>query len=197
MPDTVGFLKSRLEVHRLNYDEVAPQNLVVPAGETYLLAPEDPHKSGAKWVPNIGCKAKIESLDDLKLWMGIPDAIARKLQPRHRTPPVLRGGRVEVGPLVPTKATASMFEVAKAFLVGDSALHAENLEAIWELVEEQPTQWFPVLADVTIEHDALLILSPSVNKFIAGNIYIKRNGQMRVQSGFIKLECVSITGNLP
>jgi len=197
MPDTAGFLKERLKVHRVEFATVNPENLVVPAGETYLLAPEDPHKPGAKWVPNIGCQVKIESLADLKLWMGIPDTVARKIQPRRRTPPVLRGERIMVGPLVPTKATASMFDVAKAYLIGDSALHAVNVDDLWEVVKLKPILWFPVSLDVTIEHNAQLILGASVHKYIAGNIYIKKGGQMRVQSGFLKLECKSITGNLP
>lgn len=152
---------------------------------------------GVKWVPDIGSKIKVESLDDLKLWMGIPDTDARKRLPVRRSPRVLRGSRIEVAPLVPTRATASMFDVAKDYLVGDSALHAANLTDLQKLVQLKPDMWIPVSLDVTIEHNAQLILGPGVHKYIAGHIKIKTGGQMRVQSGFLKLECRSITGNIP
>ncbi len=198
MPENDRFLIDQHARFGIKAGDIQAQDLVVPRGEMHVISQEDPKMPGVKWVRNAGRKLRPQSFADVKKWIGIPDPVARRIQQPGSLLPVsalapfpgARGrGKAPAGPM------PDLLAVAKNYLLGDSSLQLQYSDFLAQLIHDIDI-WVPFLRDVTVEHDATLVIARDVKSFNARNIVIKTGGKMDSRSDMLHINCRSMTGNV-
>lgn len=191
------FLSSRLAEVGLKADDVKAKDLVVPKGQKYCISQEDPKERGVKWIKDVGAKVKPKSWEHLKQLIGISDKAATRmprisLKPIHRlaSPEILKKHEV---PKI--ELTRSAVEIAKRYLYTESTLYLQYLPFL-EVFFGKIIIWIPFFIDITVEHDATLIIGKDTKSLWARDIKIKTGGKMDIRSDMVHIHCRSMIGNL-
>lgn len=195
-------LKNQIARLGLKDDVSKLKNIVVPAGETHVISSQDPKQRGVKWLSDVGYKLQPKSIVDIKKWIGIPDEVARQITRPVAAPVAAR----IVSPDLLARSAASRHEVMGAALANGrelvtrdskniSAAQIQAIDAVLHIADH--IHVFPVLADVTIDHNANLILGPDINSFACGDLIIKTGGKMTCKSTYTSISAYSVKGKQP
>jgi hypothetical protein len=194
------FLKNELVKFGIKDDISKLKSLVVPAGETHMISSRDPKQRGVKWLSDVGYKLQPKSIVQMKKWIGIPDEIARQ-----RVRPQVGPSRM-VSPDLLESDRASRHEVMGAaiatgrdYITGDSSkisqAQVQAIDSVLHITDH--IHIFPVFMDVTIDHNATLVLGPDINSFHCGNLVIKTGGKMTCKSTYTAISAYSVKGKQP
>jgi hypothetical protein len=194
-------LKSQMAKFGVKDDVSKIKNLVVPAGETHVISSVDPKERGVKWLSDVGYKLQPKSIADLKKWIGIPDEVAGRIVrpqgdpvPRMITPDLLANNKV-----ARHEVMGAALATGRAFITGDSRKISEaqikSIDAVLHIPDH--IHVFPVLADVTIEHNANLVLAANINHMTCGDLIIKTGGKLTCRSSYTTVAAYAVKGKQP
>lgn len=191
------YLDKRLAEIGLKADDVKAKDLFVPKGQKYYISQFEPKEPDVEWLKDIGTKVKPKSWKHLKQLIGIPDKTAKQIPrvslkplPRLASPDALKKDEA-----LKRKLTNSAKQIAKAYLFTDSELYIQYEPFLTEFFGDFQIV-IPFFQDITIEHDATLIIGSDTNSLWANDIKIKTGGKMDIRSDMLHVNCRSVIGNI-
>lgn len=191
------YLDKRLREVGLKEGDVRAEDLIVPKGQKYFLSQEEPQQPDVKWIKDACINVKPKSWMHLKQLIGISDKAAKRIPrvylkplPKLASPDVLRKDKE-----LKRSLTASAIQLAKGYLYAESDQYAQY-ESIFTEIFSDFQVVIPILANITIEHDATLIVGGEVKTLYANDIKIKTGGRMNILSDMMHIHCRSIEGNI-
>jgi len=182
--------QERLKVYGIS--KLKAQHLIVGEGETVNVSLRG---SGAERYKRFAHRVPIKTADHLKRVIGVPDEVATKY---CRCPEGLTqafSGEFEKIEDLSESQREQLRAATDAYVHGNSELVAHYAPAIdkaLSLVEKAAVSLIGFL-DITVERNAVMNVSPSVDVLFARNVLIKLGGKIRFTSP-LKVDCSSIRG---
>ena len=167
------------------------ENLVVAEGETVSVSLRG---AGAERYKRFAHRVPIQSVDDLKRVIGVPDEVAANSCRCVDLSEAFSGEFERIGDLSPSQRE-QLRAATDAYVHGNSKLVSHYAAAIDKglaLVNKAAISVVGFL-DITVERNAVLNVSPSVDVIVARNVLIKLGGKIRFTSR-LKIDCSSIRG---
>lgn len=185
MPD----FEDRIALFGLTSELPTFKDLIIPDNETHYLSQVKPETAGARWHKDLGRIMKPKDFAQLKAWIGVPDATAKKLA---HAPKFLMRRRPQPAHLVPEIGHREKVEYAKAFVFGNSAaLVHVNLD-INDILQHIIVHF---ARDIVVGHNATLVYGPDNHAVQARHIKIQTGGQI-VANSYMSINCTSLAAKL-
>jgi hypothetical protein len=180
---------SRLAVYGLESKQPFDQPLTIPAETRMLLSAEgvkDDHPALVRLQP--------KTIDDVKRWIGVPDALGAKRSCSCKLPSAIPGvaSAAELRQLNPN-ARRALNDLAYEYVHGDSRRVAAYKPMLDYLVDRSWIHIVLIRNDIDIHSGAVLTVGASIKVLWAGHIRIWKGGLLKI-TGDTKIDCLSITG---
>jgi hypothetical protein len=178
--------KDRLASYGISPDQTLAEPVIVPPDKVLTLSALD----GAGKRGYVQLKPK--TMDDVKLWIGVHDEIARRRTVAHLAPaniPHVQNA-AELKQL-PTADLRGLHNLAETFVHGDSRQVAQFTPAFQLLLKDAVIHGIFVRADIDVY--GVLDIHNSVRLLWANRIRIWGNGKIRFH-GPAKIDATSIEG---
>ncbi|MBK9036081.1 MAG: hypothetical protein IPL61_33360 [Myxococcales bacterium] len=172
----------------LAHDLPKIKDLVIADNETVYVSHSEPTIAGARWLKDAGRMMKPKDFDQLKEWIGVPDATAAKVP--HA--PTFRRRRVPAPHLVAHHDHATKVDYARAYVFGDSTKIARLPIELSEILQHIVIHF---ARDIVVGHNATLVYGPDNHSVQARHIKIHTGGQIRVNS-YMSINCTSLAAKL-
>ncbi len=182
----------RLKLYVYGITKPRREDLTVSEGERTEITVRG---SGAKRWEHLAHRVPIQTVDDLKRVIGIPDQVARD---HCRCPE----GLVEAFPPgfdkisdLSSNQRDQLRAATDAYVHGNSALvahYAPTINRALSMVDKSRVV-VVLFQDIIVERNAVLTVSPSLDVLFANKVMIKLGGRIRFTSR-LKIDCSSIEG---
>jgi hypothetical protein len=182
--------EKRAGVYGLKLNDLLDQPIVVSPGKYVRLS-----GLGRQAEPGLA-RLQPKNLDDVKRWIGIPDALGAKRSCGCDLPAGVPGVSTagDVRQLDPNMQRA-LHDLANQYVNGDSRPLAAYQSTLNLLVDRAVINGVFLRQDIDIHTGAVLEIAKDLKVLFAGHIRIWRGGLLKLK-GPTKIDCVSITGNL-
>jgi len=183
-------VSSRLAQYGLAISDAFTESLVVPQGKTLTLsAPASGQKA------NGYVRLTPTSIDDVKKWIGVPDAVGAR---RTFTSASVSSLAVVNSPAAlkaaPAPQRQSVRTLAYQYVYGNSGSLAHLSPTISHLVTSGYINGLFLLQDIDVLPKAVLHVAKSLKILFANNIRIWKGGEIKFD-GDLKVDCSMMEGN--
>jgi hypothetical protein len=181
----------RLAVYGLDPRVLLEESLVIPPNTHVRLSGTE----GKERFPGL-VHLEPQTIDDVKQWIGVRNELGAKRACGCEMPAVVPAAS-SPAEFRRLKATdrQMIYDLAHEYVHGDSSRVAAYKPLIDHLIDKASIIGIFLRQDIDIYSGAVLEVAANVKILYARHIRIWKGGQLKLR-GSVKIDCVSITGNL-
>lgn len=185
-----GGAPRRLGRYGVTAKQLLPQRLIVPPRKKLRLTTER-----GKCLDRGYVQLKPKSMDDVKKWIGVADAVAQKRGCALKCPKtgVVVNTAADAQKLKPAELKA-LYDLGRIYVYGDSKVAAAYRTALDLLLSGAVINAVFVREDIDVYPDSVLEIGQDIRLLWARNIRIWAGGTIQCE-GSTKIDCESIQGN--